>query len=270
MGKIRVKSFGDQEQEEKDKKLQAKRAEKKADKKALQTQAQGQEAPAGPQASEEARKAPVEAKKEAPKKKSQTKIKERYRSVNYRAKAALINRDELYSLSDALKLLGEAHMAKFDETVELHINMNFGGLSGSMTLPHGSGKATKVVIADDALISEIEKGKISFDILLAHPSMMPKLAKVARVLGPRGLMPNPKNGTITPEPEKTAKKYEGGLLSFKTEAKAPIIHLIVGKISFGTEKLSENITVALEAVKKSNILNVTLKSTMSPGIKIRI
>jgi large subunit ribosomal protein L1 len=137
-------------------------------------------------------------------------------------------------------------------------------------LPNGTGKKTKVAIADDALIAEVEKGVISFDILVATPSMMPKLAKVAKVLGPKGLMPNPKNGTITDKPEEVAKKYEGGQVNFKTETKTPIIHLTVGKMSFGHEKLTENINALITAVKKSNIVNATLKSTMSPGIKLKV
>ena len=100
--------------------------------------------------------------------------------------------------------------------------------------------------------------------------MMVKLAKVAKILGPRGLMPNPKNGTIAAKPEEVAKKFEGGQLNYKTEAKAPIIHLTVGKMSFGPEKLTENIEAFIAAIKKPNIVNVTLKSTMSPGLKIRI
>ena len=91
------------------------------------------------------------------------------------------------------------------------------------------------------MIKNIESGKIDFDILDRNPDTMPKLAKVARVLGPRGLMPNPKNGTVTPKPEEIAKKFEGGQFNFKTEAKFPLLHLTVGKISFGDKKLTENI-----------------------------
>jgi large subunit ribosomal protein L1 len=127
-----------------------------------------------------------------------------------------------------------------------------------------------VAIADDKLIAEVEKGIINFDVLVAEPAMMAKLAKVAKVLGPRGLMPNPKNGTITPKPEEVAKKYAGGQINFKTEAKAPIIHLTVGKVSFGPAKLTDNIEALIAAIKKPNIVNVTLKSTMSPGLKLKI
>ena len=116
----------------------------------------------------------------------------------------------------------------------------------------------------------VEKGKINFDILIASPSQMPALAKVARVLGPRGLMPNPKNGTISEKPEEAAKKFQGGAMNFKTESKQPLIHLAVGKISFKESDLKENITTVISAVKKNRIKKMTLKSTMSPGIKLQV
>ncbi|OGH02254.1 MAG: hypothetical protein A2798_03770 [Candidatus Levybacteria bacterium RIFCSPHIGHO2_01_FULL_37_17] len=175
----------------------------------------------------------------------------------------------MYSLSEGLEILGKVQRGKFDETVELHINTTVSGISGNVTLPNGTGKKTRVAIADDKLIAEVEKGVVNFDILVATADMMPKLAKVAKVLGPRGLMPNPKNGTITEKPEDVVKKYEAGQINFKTEAKNPIMHLTVGKMSFGTDKLSENIEAMISAVKKDNIVSIILKSTMSPGIKIR-
>lgn len=122
----------------------------------------------------------------------------------------------------------------------------------------------------DALLKEIEAGKINFDILIATPDAMPRLAKVARVLGPKGLMPNPKNGTVTPNPEATAEKYAGGHMTFKTEAKAPVLHLAVGKLSFGKDKLEENIKAALKAVDSKNMKKITLKSTMSPAIRLSL
>jgi len=106
-------------------------------------------------------------------------------------------------------------------------------------------------------------------VLIATPLAMPKLARFAKILGPKGLMPNPKSGTISDNPKEIAKKYENGQVIIKTEGKAPVIHLGVGKISFGKEKLAKNIKTVLEAVKQEKIKNVTLKSTMSPGIKVR-
>jgi len=177
-----------------------------------------------------------------------------------------------------LGLLEKAHLAKFDETVELHINTLTTGLSGQVTLPHGTGKQTRVAIiapasnaaAAEALLKDIEVGRINFDVLIATPDAMPKLARVAKVLGPKGLMPNPKNGTITPNPENIAKQYEGGQMQYKTEAKTPVMHVAVGKLSFGPDKLSENIEKFVATVKPENIRNITLKSTMSPAVKLLV
>ena len=179
-------------------------------------------------------------------------------------------------MPEALTLLEKIKIAKFDETVELHINTYEKGISGNVTLPHGTGKDVRVEIANattdakhvDDLVKAIEAGKIEFDVLIATPDAMAKLARVARVLGPRGLMPNPKNGTVTPKPEEIAKKFAGGQINFKTEAKFPLLHMSVGKLSFGDKKLADNIKSALAAVKIKNIKNITLKSTMSPGIKL--
>jgi len=167
-------------------------------------------------------------------------------------------------------MLSKLKRSTFDETVELHINTIEMGISGNITLPHGTGKQVKVAIADDDLLAKVAAGKIDFDILLANPEMMPKLARVAKILGPKGLMPNPKNGTLVKNPAKAAEEFKQGQINFRTELKAPIMHLMVGKMSFGDKKLTENIQALIEAIKKEKIRNVTLKSTMSPGIKLEI
>lgn len=290
MGKIRVKTFGDEEQEKKElekqqQKKEAKIAEKKAQGKIEKTKTQTQQAPeaqapkkdsvdeilsdlkSNSSESAEASEPTEEPKKEV--KKTPKNDKKAFRSKQYDTLVGKVDKKKVYGLKEALELLGTLQRTKFDETVELHINTTAAGISGNVTLPHGTGKKTRVAIADDALIAAVEKGKIEFDILVATPDMMPKLAKVARILGPKGLMPNPKNGTVTSNPAEIAKKYEGGQISFKTEAKNPLLHLTVGKISFGNEKLTQNIEEMLKAVKRSNIVDVTLKSTMSPGIKIK-
>lgn len=264
MGKIRVKTFGDEvEEQEEAKKLEQKREDKKQ-------REQAKEVVEGT-TEDSANKESVEAPKEEPKK-EKVKIKKdqkAFHSQKYDDLATKVDKNKVYSLSEGLDLLEKVQRGKFDETVELHLNTSTPGISGNITLPHGTGKTTKVAIATDPLILEIEKGTIDFDILVAEPQMMVKLAKVARILGPKGLMPNPKNGTVSTNPEEIAKKYEVGLISFKTEAKNPLLHLTVGKVSFGKEKLTQNIQEMLKAVKKANIVNVTLKSTMSPGIKIK-
>lgn len=270
MGKIRVKTLGDEALEKEQKKEAKKRQEAK---KTQEVKAEEQTpAPSIETVEEKAVKTETkeEIKEEKPKKKEFVKTTDRTRSKNYQTVAKLVDKSKEYNLTDALSLLEKLKTAKFDETVELHINTTETGINGTLDLPHGTGKKVRVAIADEALISEIEKGKIDFDILLAVPQMMPRLAKVAKVLGPRGLMPNPKNGTITQNPQEVAKKFEGGQVRFKTETKSPIIHLSVGKLSFGEKKLSENINTVLKALPIGKVKNATLKSTMSPGIKIQL
>ncbi|HSX09081.1 MAG TPA: hypothetical protein VLF93_02935 [Candidatus Saccharimonadales bacterium] len=286
MGKIRVKTIGDEELE----KVDAKKAEARALAKKAREEAEARRAAEADtteetkeskeikteatQAEETQTETPKEAKKE--KKDYKKAAPKKAKSESYKKMASLIDKSKKYKLAEALPLLEKMKRTTFDETVELHINTVEKGISGSLTLPHGTGKTTRVAIANatadpknvDDLIKKIESGKIDFDILVATPDTMPKLAKVARVLGPRGLMPNPKNGTVTPKPDDIAKKFAGGQFNYKTEAKFPILHLAVGKISFGDKKLFENIATAVKAVNTKNIKSVTLKSTMSPAIQI--
>lgn len=268
MGKIRVKTIGIEEEEEKQKDQAKKRAEAKSAAKSKTEEKPIEESqPEQPKAQEvlEEEVKTQEVKKEPKKVASEHK---QSHSKSYSTVAAIIDKSKTYSLPEALETLGKLQRAKFDETVELHITLLEKGFSGQVTLPHGTGKQTRVAIADDKLIEDIAAGNIEFDILVAEPAMMPKLAKVARILGPRGLMPNPKNGTVNPKPEEVAKKYAGGQISFKTESKAPVIHLTVGKMSFGDKKLEENVKSILKAIKKDQIVNITIKSTMSPGIRL--
>ncbi len=269
MGKIRVKTFGDEDLEQKQKEEEKKRKQAKKTAKGAVVETKVEETEPTEEKTEAVEVAEVE---KTPKAEPRKKEKEQkaFHSQKYQALFDQFDKSKTYSLEEALELLEKLQRKSFDETVELHLNTLTGGISGQITLPHGTGKITRVAIADDKLIAEVEKGIINFDVLVAEPTMMAKLAKVAKVLGPRGLMPNPKNGTITEKPEEVAKKYAGGQINFKTEAKAPIMHLTVGKISFGAEKLTENIEALIAAIKKANIVNVTLKSTMSPGLKIKI
>jgi large subunit ribosomal protein L1 len=154
--------------------------------------------------------------------------------------------------------------------VEIHLNVDRTGLRGEVELPYSTGKKIRVAIVDDKVLAEIEKGQINFDVLIAHPSFMPKLVKYARVLGPKGLMPNPKNGTISTNPEEAAKKFQKGVLHWKTESKFPLIHQMLGKIFQKEEELEENIKSFLKAVRLSHIKEAYLKTTMSPSVKIKI
>ena len=207
-------------------------------------------------------------------KKSKKQKKARVRSKRYVTAASLVDKTKNYPLSDAVTLVKKTSLTKFDGSVELHINLNPASMGekkdmrGSVSLPHGTGKQVRVLIADDKIIADVAEGKINFDILVAAPSMMPKLAKVARILGPKGLMPNPKTGTVTEDTAKRAKELSTGKVNFKTEPDQPIIHLIVGKVSFDDKKLAENISAILEAVGRNKIAKATLSATMGPGVKI--
>jgi large subunit ribosomal protein L1 len=275
MGKIKVRTLGDEGLENKQKEI----SKQKAHEKKLVKGGKGGEriVSVGPSEEELAKiKLPAENTEEKPEvkttkaKKASKKAKKAPHSKSYQKVMATLDRSKKYKLTDALGMLEKLKRSKFDETVELHINTIEMGVSGNITLPHGTGKEIKVAIADDDLLSKVAQGKIDFDILLAKPEMMPKLARVAKILGPKGLMPNPKNATLVKDPEKAALEFKKGQINFRTELKAPIMHLIVGKMSFGAQKLSENIQALIEAIKKDKIRNATLKSTMSPGIKLEI
>lgn len=214
----------------------------------------------------------AESKKKAEKKK---KIKVKVRSKRYQEVVGMVDKTKLYPLKEAISLVKQTSFTKFDGTVELHINVNPLSLGDkkdyrtSVSLPHGTGKEVRVAIADDKILAEIEAGKINFDVLVAHPQMMSKLAKVARILGPKGLMPNPKTGTVSPDPEKRAKELSNGQVNIKTEPGNPIIHMPVGKVSFNDKDIADNVTAVLEAIG-SKVAKVSLSATMGPGVKVQI
>jgi large subunit ribosomal protein L1 len=196
--------------------------------------------------------------------------KAKLRSKRYKALKLKVDRNKLYSPSEAVPLTLEMATTKIDESIEIHLNTRTAGLTGSVNLPFGTGKKQKVAIATEALIEQISKGKIDFDILIAEPKMMPKIARVARILGPKGLMPNPKNETISANPEELKKKLEGGETRFKCEPKAALMHMVIGKASFGKEKILANLEAFIKAVKPGNIGKAYLKSTHSPSLKLDI
>lgn len=276
MGKVRVKTLGGQELEENEQKKTKQRQEKKRTVKAPGLKGGERVAAVGP--TEEEIEKQISQEKQPEEIKTEEKLsvvksasgRKRVRSKSYREKLALVDKKNKYGVSDALDLIEKMPASGWDETVELHVNTVRTGQFGSVMLPHGTGKKIRVAIADEEILSEIEKGKIDFDVLLASPEMMPKLARVAKFLGPKGLMPNPKNGTISKNPKEAAKQFEAGQLTIKTEGKFPIVHLAVGKVSFGKEKLEDNIEAVLDLIKAQNIQSATLKSTMSPGVKIQI
>ena len=177
-----------------------------------------------------------------------------------------------YEVIEAVKLVKVGNITKFISTLTLHLNLvvKDAPTRVEVTFPFVAGEKKRVAIVTDELLKDIEKGKIEFDILVTSPAFMPKLAKYAKVLGPRGLMPSPKAGTVTSDPEKKAKEFEGGKTLVKAEAKFPLMHVTVGKINQPDSELIANIQALLDAVKLKNITKATLASTMSPGVKLQL
>lgn len=192
----------------------------------------------------------------------------RARGKNYKNVKKLVDKTKTYSPKEAFELLKKISFAKFGGSVEVHLNVIDKGISGEVKLPHFEGKALKVAIFDEKLLEEIKSGKISFDVLLATPADMPLLMPLAKILGPKGLLPNPKNGTITPDPKKTAEKFSGSALRFKTENDFPQIHTIIGKTGQPVEELTANFEALIKAVNPKNIKKAYIKSTMSPSVRV--
>ena len=211
-----------------------------------------------------------------------------------------VDTSKFYTCSEAVKLVKETSITKFDGTVELAFNLNIDSkksdqqLRGSLTLPHGTGKDKKiVVIARGAAAEEakaagadvvgdkdiLEKIKtenwFDFDVMVAAPDMMPEVGRIGNILGPRGLMPNPKVGTVTPKVADAVKNIKSGMVAYKNDTYGNI-HTIVGKVSFDDKKLIENIEYAVKTIAKAKptavkgkfITNISLTSTMAPGIKL--
>ena len=256
MGKIKARLIGDPEIEKKQKEEQKKNAlEKKQLKK--KTEAEKEESTVK---EKKAVKTEAKEKKQA--------VKAKIHGKKHQAAKASIDQKKAYTLVEAISLLKKIKYSKFDEAVELHLNVDELGRKGEVSLPHATGKSVKVVVLSDAVLAEIEKGNLNFDVLVTHPSFMSKLAKYARVLGPKGLMPNPKAGTVSTEPEKVAEKFSKGVLRWKTEAKFPLVHQMIAKISSEDKKIIENAQEFIKAVGKNSIQKAFIKSTMSPSLKI--
>lgn len=193
------------------------------------------------------------------------------RSKNYLAAKKKVESGKAYSVTDALKLLKAVSLAKFDSTIEMHITLAEKGINKEVELPFAAHKSKKVAIANDETIAKIEKGDLDFDILLASPAQMGKLVKLAKVLGPKGLMPNPKNGTVIADPEAKAKLLASkSIVNLKCEKDAPVIHLAIARLSHPEKNILANIKAVLDALSETKVRKVVLKSTMSPAIKLVI
>jgi len=204
-------------------------------------------------------------------KKIARKVVARKRSNKYKAMAKAIKKDELYSVANAVAILAKLSKASKLKTVELHLNTRETGLRGELKLPHSTGKDVKIAIFSDEVAAKITANTIDFDILLCTPADMPKIARFAKILGPKGLMPNPKSGTVTEHPEERAKQLaSGGTLPYKTEAKFPIIHLSLGSITQKSDDLVDNINEAIKSINVTKIKSAYLSCTHTPSVKLAI
>ena len=193
----------------------------------------------------------------------------RLRGKKYRGVVGLIDRSLTYAPEAALELVKQTSTSGFDSAVELHAKLKTEGVRGTLVLPHGNGKTRRVAIADDATIEKIAAGTIDFDVLLAMPSQMPKLAKHAKFLGPKGLMPSPKSGTVTDNPEAAIAEINGGRIEYRAD-KTGVVHMSIGKASFETQKLLENYQAVEQVLLASKIQTISLASTMGPGVKVAL
>jgi large subunit ribosomal protein L1 len=255
------------------------------------------------QAKEERKATKTEATTEEAKKpsKNPTRPKVERAGKKFREVSKLVEKDKVYTLSEALDLATKTSPVKFDATVELHVNLGVDprqadqNVRGTVSLPEGTGKVVRVAVisededekkakdagADlvgaDKIFAALDKEQIEFDILIATPNQMAKLAKYARMLGPKGLMPNPKSGTVTADVAKAVSEAKAGKVEYRVDS-AGIIHLGIGKVSFGAVKLAKNANVVLDAIKsakpaslKGSYIKAThISSTMGPSIKTQI
>lgn len=221
------------------------------------------------------------------------------RGKSYRKVAEKVEATKLYAFEDAVKLAAETNPSKFDASVEVHVRLNVDprqadqNIRATVSLPHGTGKTIRVavfapeadhkaakaagadIVGDETFLAQLDKELIDFDILVATPQYMPKLGKYARQLGPRGLMPNPKSGTVATDVAKAVTEAKAGKVEYRVDKQA-IVHLSVGKVSFGGDKLVENAKAFFDSlqsqkpasIKGGYVKSITVSTTMGPGIKV--
>jgi len=192
------------------------------------------------------------------------------RSKKYLAAKAKIDVKKYYPLKEAVKLVKETSLSKFEGKFEAHVTVLDIGNIAEINFPHLETTSKKVVILNDTILAELKEGKINFDILIATPATMPKLLPLARILGPKGLMPNPKNGTLTDKPEDSLKKLSVAKTILKTEKKAPVIHIVIGKTSQPNEEIMANVAELIKVIQSNKIRKLALCATMGPSVKILI
>lgn len=221
------------------------------------------------------------------------------RSKGYQKSAALVEKDKVYSLTEALDLATKTSSVKFDASVEVHVRLGVDprqadqNIRATVSLPNGTGKTIRVavfapesdhaaakksgadVVGDETFLKQLDKEVLDFDVLVATPQYMPKLGKYARLLGPRGLMPNPKAGTVATDVARAVSEAKAGKVEYRVDKQA-IVHLSVGKVSFGAAKLEENARAFFDSLqsqkpsslKSSYVKTTNITTTMGPGIKV--
>lgn len=222
-------------------------------------------------------------------------------SKKYAASLEQAKKQSVYDVASAMQTIVELPKAKFDETVELHVRLGVDGrqadqqVRGTCVLPHGTGKSAKVLViakgdkADEAakagadfvgaeeIVAKIQGGWLDFDVCITTPDMMGVVGRVARVLGPKGLMPNPKSGTVTMDVTKAINDAKAGKVEYRLD-KNNIVHVVIGKVSFGKEKLVDNFNTVIEALTKAKpaaakgtyFKSVTVATTMGPGLRVQV
>jgi len=219
-------------------------------------------------------------------------IRKKIRSRRYLEAKRLIEKDKLYPLDQALELAKKVSVSRFDGSLEIHLVVQNQNLRGLLKLPHpfakkaqklpktlvfttkvdGLDEKDEIILGNQSTIEKIREGQFvprrDFQKVLATPDFMPQLAKIAKTLGPVGLMPNPKSGTLVEDVGKALKEQKAGQIEYKTEAKAPIIHLAVGRLSQNPKELAENILALATAIGQNQIKTVYLSPTMGPSIKV--
>jgi large subunit ribosomal protein L1 len=250
-------------------------------------------------AAKEARKADHTEEEHKPKVVPKTRPRLERQGKKFRKAAELIDKSKTYSLKEAVGLAPKTATTKFDSSVELHVRLGVDprqadqNIRSTIVLPEGSGKTVKVAVfgEDDILedakkagadivgnqdfINQLEKGIIDFDVLIATPSMMPKLGKYAKILGPKGLMPSPKSGTVTVAVEKAIKEAKAGKVEYRVDSTG-IIHLGIGKVSFGEDRLEKNAKAVLTSIRSNKpaslkgnfVISVFITTSMGPSIRI--
>lgn len=271
MGKIRTRILGLEEIEKKQKDEQKKRASEK--KKIRAPGLKGGERMVAVEVKEEELEKLEKAKKILTEKKEKKQVEKKVKKVKQRGKKyqelkKLVDQKKDYSIKEAITLLKKMDSFNLKQSVEIHLNVDKTGLKGEVDLPYSIGKEVRVALVNDQVLKKIEEGRIDFDVLISHPSYMPKLARFAKVLGPKGLMPNPKAGTVSTNPEEVAKKFKTGMIRWKTEPKFPLIHQMVGRLSMKEEELEKNIEAFLRSVKLTHIHKAFIKGTMTPALKL--